>query len=197
MKSIYKELATALLTTAAFAIILCGLYPITVFALAQGLFPFKANGSVIRHNGIDVGSDLLGQQFTNAGYFHSRPSAAGNGYDAMASAGSNLGPTSKDLIIKTQERIQEYMKENSLPDNTQIPADAVMASASGLDPHISPQNALLQAGRVAKARRLNVDTVKEEIVKLVEGRTFGLLGEPRVNVFKLNLALDQKFNATR
>lgn len=192
MKMFAKELTVSVVMTAALTVILCGIYPVAVFALAQGLFPGKANGSILYHNGTAVGSELLGQPFNTPRYFHPRPSAAGTGYDGKASCGSNLGPTSKDLIDKVRERVVKYREENGLAQDAPVPADAVMASGSGLDPHISVENALLQAARVAKARGWEVGRVNELIQEHTEGRTLSLLGEPRLNVLLLNLALDRQ-----
>lgn len=186
-----KELLRAFAMTAALTVIVCGAYPVTVFVLAQGLFPFRANGSIVYHGGTAAGSELLAQGFSGAGYFHSRPSAAGSGYDALASGGSNLGPLSKELIGAVRDRAGKYRDENGVPEGAPVPADAVTASGSGLDPHISVQNALLQASRVAQARGVDAGIIREEIRKRTEGRTLGVLGEPRVNVLLLNLALDQ------
>ena len=192
MKTFAKELLISLIMMVALAVIVCVIYPIAVFAMAQGLFPGKANGSLLYHNGSIVGSELLGQKFESQQYFHSRPSAAGSGYDGMASGGSNLGPTSKDLMDKVQERIKKYREENALPEATPVPVDAVTASGSGLDPHIRVENALMQASRVAIARGMDVVGVNDLIRKHTAHRTLGVLGEPRVNVVLLNLALDQK-----
>ncbi len=146
MNYLISQLRISLVATIVLAIILCGLYPALVWSVAQALFPEKANGSLIIQNGRTVGSKLIGQNFTDAKYFHPRPSAAGDGgYDATSSGGSNLGPISKKLIDSVKERVEAYRAENNLPLNVQAPADAVTASASGLDPHISVRNALLQA----------------------------------------------------
>jgi K+-transporting ATPase ATPase C chain len=139
-----------------------------------------------------IGSSLLGQQFAGPGYFHPRPSAAGDGYDAANSGGSNLGPTSQKLIAAVKERAAAYRTENNLAPRVVIPADAVTSSASGLDPHISVPNALMQARRVAEARGLGEEAVRRSIAAHTEGRTLGILGEPRVNVLMLNLDLDGK-----
>lgn len=193
MNYLISQLRTSLVATIVLAIILCGLYPALVWSIAQALFPEKANGSLIIQNGRTVGSKLIGQNFTDAKYFHPRPSAAGDGgYDATSSGGSNLGPTSKKLIDSVKERVETYQAENNLPLNVQAPADAVTASASGLDPHISVGNALLQAPRVAKARAIAEKTVVEKIQANTQGRDFYILGEPRVNVLALNLSLDAR-----
>jgi len=169
--------------------ILCGLlYPGLMTGLAQALFPRQANGSLIVRDGQAVGSDLIGQAFTDAKWFHGRPSAAGGGYDPMSSGGSNLGPTSKALI----DRIDgDVAKSTGAYGPGPVPVDMVTASGSGLDPHITVASALRQAASVAKARAMGEDQVKELIARNTEGRTWGFLGEPRVNVLKLNLALEQ------
>jgi K+-transporting ATPase ATPase C chain len=191
MKTLLKETLTSILATLVFAVILCGIYPVIIWGAAQLLFPFKANGSLVESNGLRViGSERLGQNFTAAKYFHPRPSAAGQGYDASSSGGSNLGPTSQKLVDTVKQRVADYRAENGLPENALVPADAVTASGSGLDPHISVKNAELQAPRAARERGLGLDTVEAEIVKATEGRSLGILGEPRVNVLKLNIALD-------
>ena len=192
MKTFINELLISATMTAALAVLVCGVYPIAVFAMAQGLFPGKANGSILYQNGTAIGSVLSGQNFESPQYFHSRPSVAGSGYDGMASGGSNLGPTSKDLMDKVQERVKKYREENALPEDAPVPVDAVTASGSGLDPHIRVENALLQAARVAKARGWDVGRVNALVRLHTEARTLSVLGEPRVNVLLLNLALDQK-----
>jgi len=190
MKNIFKEIRISLLATISLAVILCGLYPLTVWLLAQGLFPAGANGSLIEKSGKVIGSSLISQGFTDPRYFHPRPSMAGQGYDATSSAGSNLGPTSKKLIDEVGRRVSAYRAENSLAPGDLVPADAVTTSASGLDPHISLKNALLQAPRVARARGLSEGEVKKLVKLHAQGRFLGMIGEPRVNVLMLNLALD-------
>ena len=192
MNIIVKETTRAILATLLFAVVLCGIYPVVIWGAGQLLFPHQANGSLIESSDRKiVGSEWLGQNFTGAKYFHPRPSAAGaNGYDAANSSGSNLGPTSKKLIDSVKQRVIDYRTENGLAPDTLVPGDAVTASGSGLDPHISPKNALLQAPRVARERSVSLDAVKSEIEKATAARQFGILGEAGVNVLKLNLALD-------
>jgi len=192
MKDFIHELGISVMATLSLAILLCGIYPLLVWIVGQGLFPRSANGSLIVRKGTVMGSSLLSQGFTDSKYFHPRPSAAGLGYDAASSGGSNLGPTSKKLVDAVRQRIVDYRIENGLGPDAMVPTDAVTASASGLDPHISVKNALLQAKRVAKARSLPVGLVMEKIDAHTEGRTLGVLGEPRVNVLMLNLDLDGK-----
>ncbi len=190
MKELVAQLRTSVIATLSLAVLLCGVYPLAVWALAQGFFPAMANGSLVSWKGTVAGSRMIAQGFMDPKYFHPRPSAAGYGYDAMSSGGSNLGPISGKLVDTVRRRVLEYRKENGLDPSTLIPSDAVTASASGLDPHISPKNALLQAGRVARARGISLEEVHEKIRAYTEGRDLGILGEPRVNVLMLNLALD-------
>jgi potassium-transporting ATPase KdpC subunit len=244
-----KELGAGFRLTLAFTVLTGLLYPGIMTGVSQLVFPTRANGSLMTLNGKVVGSSLIGQNFSKPEYFHPRPSAAGNGYDATASGGTNLGPTSAKLIRgsiqiddKNKEsvafdgisvRIVHYCLDNDIPyessmpldqfknaqgdlddvklikafnDDKQpllftakasIPADAVTASASGLDPHVSPANAEAQAARVAKARKVGVDEVKQLISESTEAADFGFLGEPRVNVLKLNIAIDQRFPISR
>jgi K+-transporting ATPase ATPase C chain len=192
MKALIEELRASVAATLLLAVLCCGIYPAVVWAVGQGLFSGKANGSLIRVDGNVVGSSLLAQGFAGPSYFHPRPSAAGQGYDAVNSGGTNLGPTSKKLIDDVKQRVAGYRSENGLSSDTPVPADAVTSSASGLDPHISVRNALLQAARVAKARGIGEKEVLAMVGAHTEGRTLGFLGEPRVNVLTLNLSLDGK-----
>lgn len=191
MKNIFSELRIALLATFSLAVILCGFYPLLVWTLSQGLFPDKANGSLIKEGQMIRGSGLITQGFADPKYFHPRPSSTGQGYDGLNSGGSNLGPLSKKLNDSLKERIGQYRMENKLSPDILIPADAVTASASGLDPHISLKNAIQQAPRVAAARGVEDKIVLKQIEHYTEGRDLGIFGEPRVNVLKLNLGLEQ------
>ncbi len=191
MNNLVSQIRISLIATVILAVILCGTYPALIWGIAQALFPDKANGSLIIRNGKVIGSELIAQNFTDAKYFHPRPSSAGDaGYDATSSGGSNLGPTSKKLIDLVKERIGTYRSENNLSPEALVPADAVTASASGLDPHISLKNALLQAPRVAKARGISEKALVEKIQANTEGRDWGIFGDPRINVLTLNLSLD-------
>jgi len=176
--------------------VLTGLvYPLVVTGLSQVLFPHRANGSLIEANGKVVGSELIGQKFTRPEYFHGRPSAAGdNGYDAANSGATNFGPTNQALVNRVRDDVKKFRQEN--PTYTgPIPADLLTTSASGLDPHISPASAFAQVDRVAKARGVAADAVRRTVEQRVEGRQFGIFGEPRVNVLALNLDLDKAFGA--
>jgi len=190
MKNLLIELRISLVATLSLAVILCGIYPALVWVTAQGIFHDEANGSLIIRNGRIVGSSLLAQGFTAAKYFHPRPSAAGSGYDAANSGGSNLGPLAKKLMDDVGQRVHDYRSENNLSTDVRVPADAVTSSGSGLDPHISLENALLQASRVAHVRRLTEEAIHNKIAARTEGRFLGIFGEPRVNVLLLNLDLD-------
>jgi K+-transporting ATPase ATPase C chain len=182
MKEIIVDIKNAIVTTLVFGIICCGLYPLAVWGVGQALFSHQANGSLITDkDGKILGSELLGQQF-----------AAGTGYDATNSGGTNLGPTSQKLNDSIKAAVDAYRKQNGLAADAPVPADAVTSSGSGLDPHISVRNAVLQTPRVAKARNLSVDQVATLVQKYTVGRDLGIFGEPRVNVLKLNLALDGK-----
>jgi K+-transporting ATPase ATPase C chain len=185
LKHIYPAVALTIVLTVLVGII----YPIVMTGLSELLFKEKARGSLIEREGKVVGSRLIGQPFNGAGYFHSRPSAAGSGYDATASGGTNLGPTSKRLLEEqVKERSKELRTENP---NAEIPVDLITSSGSGLDPHISPAAAEFQIPRVARERRMNEDEVRRLVQNHTEGRQFGVLGERRINVLELNLALDE------
>jgi len=192
MKSLFSEIRGAIVATVVLVLICCGAYPVAVWAIAQTCFHDQANGSlIVEKDGTVHGSRLLGQNFTEPKYFHPRPSAAGNGYDAANSGGSNLGPTSQKLNDLIKGRIAAYRSENDLKETDAVPADAVTASASGLDPHISIRNAELQAPRVAKARNLPVEKVSALIRANTAAASLGILGNAGVNVLQLNLALDK------
>jgi K+-transporting ATPase ATPase C chain len=182
-----KHFITAILMTVVTTLLLGIVYPFVVTVLAQLLFPKQANGSLITPNGKVVGSRLIGQPFSSPGYFRSRPSAAGNGYDAGNSGGSNLGPTNKMLIDRMAGDVQKAQAENP---NAQVPMDLVTTSGSGLDPHISPEAADFQVPRIAHERGMSEADVRTLVANHTEGRQLGFLGEPRVNVLELNLDLD-------
>ena len=190
MRNLVAELRASIAATLLLVILCCGIYPAVVWAIGQGLFSREANGSLVRVDGKVAGSSLLAQGFTAPKYFHPRPSAAGQGYDAANSSGTNLGPTSKKLIEDVKQRVADYRTENGLAPDARVPADAVTSSASGLDPHISVGNARLQAARVARARGIGEKDVMRKVEIHTEGRDLGFLGEPRVNVLMLNLDLD-------
>ena len=193
MKTFLAELKIALLLTGVLVLLLCGVYPLAVWAGAQACFPRRADGSLItdRH-GVVRGSALLAQSFTGDQYFHPRPSAAGTGYDAASSGGTNLGPTSRTLADNIRAAVQAYRRDNDLAPGTPVPADAVTSSGSGLDPDISVANAEIQARRVARVRHLPPATVEALVTAHTNGRDLGVFGEPRVNVLLLNLALDRR-----
>src|SRR5215813_195014 len=183
MKELFSHIRGAVVSTLVLAVVCCGLYPLIVFGISQAFFHDKANGSlIVDPNGTVRGSKLLGQEFADAKYFHPRPSAAGNGYDATSSGGSNLGPTSQKLNDAIKERIAAYRAENGLSETAPVPADAVTASGSGLDPHISLQNVELQLPRVAKIRGLSIDKVRELVQQNTDRRNLGVFGDPGVNV---------------
>jgi K+-transporting ATPase ATPase C chain len=191
MKNFLPYIRSAVMATVLLAAICCGIYPLVVLGISQVLFPDKANGSlIVDPKGTVRGSRLLGQGFTSDKYFHPRPSAAGTGYDAANSSGSNLGPTSQKLRDALAGRTVAYRRENGLKEQDPVPADAVTASGSGLDPHISVRNAELQVPRIARVRGLSAEKVGEVIRQHTDGPNLGLLGEPGVNVLNLNLALD-------
>lgn len=187
-----KYMGTCLLLFALFAVLTGLVYPLTMTGVAQVAFKSKANGSIVYRYGKAVGSKLIGQSFEGQQYFHGRPSAAGtNGYDAEASGASNLGPTNPALTQAIQQRAAQVRQENGLPADAKVPADLVEASGSGLDPDISPQSALLQVKRVARARNLPEKVILGLVRSHTQRRQLGLLGESRVNVLELNLALDR------
>jgi K+-transporting ATPase ATPase C chain len=187
-----RQLLPALGMLLVFTVLTGLLYPLVVTGVAQAAFHDQANGSLVKRDGKVVGSKWIGQNFTKAGYFHPRPSAAGeNGYDPTSSSGSNLGPTNPDFLKTVRERVAAYRKENNLAADRKVPVDAVTASASGLDPAISVANARIQAHRVADARGLSLAQVNQLVDEHTEGRSLGFLGEKAVNVLELNLALDK------
>ena len=192
MKTLFSDIRSAVVSTLVLAAVCCGLYPLIVFGIAQAAFPDKANGSlIVDKDGTVRGSRLLGQQFAGQKYFHPRPSAAGNGYDAANSSGSNLGPTSQKLHDAIKDRIAAYRTENGLKESDSVPADAVTASGSGLDPHISLRNAEMQAPRIAKTRNVSVEKILELVHANRDAPDLGILGEAGVNVLQLNLSLDK------
>ena len=185
-----KNLITAILMTVVTTVLLGLVYPAIVWVLAQFISPDKANGQLIRRNGETIGSRIIAQPFTGAVYFHPRPSAAGNGYDPLNSGGSNLGPTNQKLVDRVKADVATLQAENP---GKPIPIDLVTTSGSGLDPHITPANAEFQVPRVAKARGISDADLLQLVQQHTEGRTLGFLGEARVNVLELNLALDEKY----
>jgi potassium-transporting ATPase KdpC subunit len=189
-----RNLITAVLMTLVTTILLGIVYPLVVTGIAQGLFRDKANGQLIERNGQVIGSRIIAQPFTGARYFHPRPSAAGNGYDAANSGGTNLGPTNQKLIARVADDAAKLAAENP---NQPVPVDLLTTSASGLDPHISPAAAEFQVPRVARERQMSEDAVRQLVRKHTETRQWGFLGEPRVNVLELNLDLDNQANQPR
>ena len=189
----FEHIRISIRITIVLLVITCGLYPLAVWGIGQTFFRDKANGSLISRNGKVIGSEIIGQNFAGERFFHPRPSAAGtDGYDPTASGGSNLGPTSKKLLDAINDRTAKYADTRPARG---IPADAVTASCSGVDPHISPENAASQAARVARANRIPLPRVQQMIAAHTEGRFLGIFGEPRVNVLLLNLALDDSYVA--
>ena len=192
MNALMRQLRPALVAVVVFTV-LCGLaYPLAVTAVAQVGWNDTADGSLIERDGVVVGSELIGQPFSSPEYFHPRPSAAGDGYDAAASSGSNLGPTNEEYLATVAERVAEYREMNGLGADVLVPVDAVTASGSGLDPHISVRNAELQARRVAQERGLGLADVLALVEENTTDRPLGILGDPGVNVLQLNLALDEQ-----
>lgn len=193
MTKLGHQFRRALSMTIVLMVITGLIYPGIVTGTAQLIFPWRANGSLVSHNGAIVGSSLIGQQFVDPWYFHSRPSAAGDGYDATASGGTNLGPTDARLADTLIARAVARAISSDGAVRGSVPADMVTASASGLDPDISPANAALQVDRVARARRVDPARVSALVARIRQNRQFGVLGEPRVNVLELNLALENAF----
>jgi K+-transporting ATPase ATPase C chain len=190
MKTFLKELWTAIIATIVLCLVVSGVYPVLIWGVGQFLFPHQANGSLVLNNGQIVGSELLAQGFSGAKYFHPRPSDAGTGYDPLSSGGSNLGPTSQKLMDGVKANVAQYREENGLPADALVPVDAVTASGSGLDPHISLRNAQLQIARVAKERGVSEEVIRSEVAKATDNPLLGIGGEPGVNVLKVNLAID-------
>lgn len=191
MRALLRQFRPAVMVLAIFTVVCGVIYPLAITAVGQTAFHNRANGSIVSLNGRDVGSSLIGQTFTAPGYFHVRPSAAGTGYDGMASGGSNLGPNNPDLLTTVADRVAAYRIENDLSDQVAVPVDAVTSSASGLDPEISVANALLQLPRVAQARGVSARVVLDAIATQTKDRPFGILGDPGVAVLALNIALDR------
>ena len=189
-----RNLLISILMTIATTVLLGLIYPLVVTGLAQVIFPHKANGQLIVKDGTVVGSSIIGQGFTGPQYFHSRPSAAGNGYDAANSGGSNLGPTNQKLLDRVKSNVSAAVSENP---GAPVPIDMVTTSASGFDPHITLANAEFQLPRVAKTRGITPDQLRDLVAQHTEGRQFGVLGEARVNVLELNLDLDSRFPSAR
>jgi K+-transporting ATPase ATPase C chain len=202
-----EQLQPALLSVLFLTFLTGTLFPLMLFVLARPMFPTQANGSLVTRDGVIIGSDLIGQNFTSPAYFHPRPSAAGAGYDAASSGGTNLGPANPKLkdgsaddpatpaidesFVGIRQLADEYRRSNGLPPDTTVPIDAVTRSGSGLDPHISPANAALQIARVSRARGLRTEVVRSLVTRHTQGRQLGFLGEPRVAVLPLNLELDR------
>jgi potassium-transporting ATPase KdpC subunit len=191
MNTFLRQLRPAAVSVVVLTVLLGLAYPFVVMGIGQVAFNDQANGSLVKVDGKVVGSKLIGQGFAAPEYFHPRPSAAGAGYDGESSSGSNLGPTNPDYLKTVQERVVAYRQENGLPEDVSVPADAVTASGSGLDPQITEANADLQAARVAKARNLPLEKVQSLVQDHLQHRPLGFLGDPGVNVLELNLALDQ------
>jgi K+-transporting ATPase ATPase C chain len=196
-----QQLRPAIVMVLVLSVLLGLAYPLAITGIAQAIFPHQANGSLLRDaDGTVIGSELIGQHFTEPRYFHGRPSVTVNPdttedqpYNAANTTASNLGPTNEKLINTVEERANAYREENGLAADASVPVDAVTASGSGLDPHITPANAALQVNRVAQARGVSPGQIESLVAQHTEGRTLGFLGEPRVNVLRLNLALDAQF----
>ena len=189
----WNELRPLIAVTAGLLVVTAVIYPLAVLGIGQALFHNAANGSLIAVDGHTVGSSLIGQQFTGVQYFHPRPSAAGDGYDASNSGGSNFGPASKTLVDDVQQRVQAFIRENGLAPGTKVPIDAVTASASGLDPDISPATAALEVRRVAQARGTSAEVVQQLVDRYTSRPALGFIGQARVDVLELNVALDGQF----
>ena len=186
-----RHVQQAILVFVVFSL-LCGLvYPFLITTVSQFIFPWRSNGSIITSGNQILGSELIGQKFNSSKYFHGRPSATDPAYNASSSGGSNSGPSNAKFIGEVKERIEEVRNENVLPSNVPIPADLVLASASGLDPHVSVESAMLQVKRIARERGVSESEVKEMVNQSIAHRLLGIWGQPRVNVFKLNLAMDK------
>jgi K+-transporting ATPase ATPase C chain len=190
----WRQMLPALRMTLVLTVLTGLIYPGIVTGLCQMLFPNQANGSLVYKDGKVIGSELIGQNFTKPEYFQPRPSAAGNGYDATASGGSNLGPTNQKLVDRVKASVDKFRKDNPNFTGT-IPADLLTASGSGLDPHLSPEAADAQVERIAQARGARPQDIRSIVAQLTEGRDLGFLGEPRVNVLKLNQALDARYGS--
>jgi potassium-transporting ATPase KdpC subunit len=207
LASLREQLQPALLSVLFLTFLTGAIFPLILLGFARPLFPRQADGSLVARNGVIIGSELIGQNFTGVGYFHPRPSAAGAGYDATSSGGTNLGPSNPKLkdgsaddpatpaidesFVGIRQLADEYRRSNGLPSDTTVPIDAVTRSGSGLDPHISPANAALQIARVSRARSVSIEFVRDLVTRHTQGRQLGFLGEPRVAVLPLNLELDR------
>ncbi len=195
LQNAIRDFRTAVIALVAFTVLTGLAYPYMITGIAQTLFNRQANGSIVKVNGQDVGSSLVGQNFSSPAYFHPRPSSAGAGYDASASSGSNLGPSSQVLADRVAADVKAVRQDNGLADDARVPVDAVTAAGSGLDPHISPAYAEIQIARVAKERGVPTADVKAIVDKYTDNSTFAVLGEARVNVLRVNLALDARYGA--
>jgi K+-transporting ATPase ATPase C chain len=191
IKKLREQVWPAVVSVISLTLLTGGVFPLVLFVLGRLLYPGQAGGSVVIRNGVVVGSRLIGQDFTRPEYFHPRPSAAGAGYDGTSSGGTNLGPSNPKLLESVRQLAEHYRRSNGLPPDATVPIDAVTRSGSGLDPHISPANAALQIARVARARSLNVEDVRRLVQGHAQGQQLGFIGNPRVSILDLNLALDQ------